>query len=166
MLILHLCTDPDNLLKLKREVANLIENKIRAELEYRDSIFTTYAVVMARENLILEDMSKSDFKYFLDKVLDCEREYHYLCLNPIIYIFLWLSLTNDNKDLKNLKIVKDNIEYINPDKDLLREIINNVSLYPYAFTKTLKQEEVNVDNIKENPTVDYKERGESLGITI
>lgn len=166
MLILHLCTDVDNLLKLKREVANLIENKIRAELEYRDSIFTTYAVVMARENLMLENMSKSDFRYFLDKVLDSEKEYHYVCLNPIVYIFLWLSLTNNKKDLRNLKIVRDNIEYLNPDEDLLRNVINNVSLYPYAFTKPSKIEEVDVDNPEENPIVDYKERGESLGITI
>lgn len=130
MLILHLCTDPDDLLELKREVANLIENKIRAELEYRDSIFTTYAAVMARENLMLEDMPKIEFKCFLDRILDCKKEYHYVCLNPAIYTLIWLLMTYSKKDFKNLKIVLDGEEFTEIDASSISKLIKKLPPFP------------------------------------
>ena len=111
MLTLHLCTKKEDENKTRARVANIIEAKIRKKLDYRDSIFATFAVTMARENVNLSLNTKDEFKRFLDKVLDNEDDNDYFCLDNQVYIFLWRELSNNRRDFKNLKIVLDETEY-------------------------------------------------------
>ena len=114
MLTLHLCTKKEDENKTRARVANIIEAKIRKKLDYRDSIFATFAVTMARENVNLSLNTKDEFKRFLDKVLDDEDDHDYFCLDNKVYIFLWRELReldSNKRDFKNLKIVLDKAEY-------------------------------------------------------
>lgn len=111
MLTLHLCTKKEDENKTRARVANIIEAKIRKKLDYRDSIFTTFAVTMARENVNLSLNTKDEFKGFLDKVLDDEDDNDYFCLDNRFYIFLWREIDSNKRDFKNLKIIVDKVEY-------------------------------------------------------
>ena len=111
MLTLHLCTKKEDENKTRARVANIIEAKIRKKLDYRDSIFTTFAITMARENVNLSLNTKDEFKGFLDKVLDDEDDNDYFCLDNRFYIFLWREIDSNKRDFKNLKIIVDKVEY-------------------------------------------------------
>ena len=135
MLNLHIYSKKEKESDVKSVVSKKIENKIRKRLDYKDSLFTTYAVVMCIENMILEDFGKKQFYLFLEDKLNSEDVFDYMCIDPIIYVYLWLLAVNKDKDYSKLKIFIDNVEQ-EVSIDLFSEIVNML-LIEYKANKAL-----------------------------
>lgn len=123
MLTLHLCTKKEDESKTRSKVADIIEAKIRKKLDYRDSIFTIFAVAMARENVNLSINSRSEFNKLMDKLLNSEDENDYFCIDTRVYMFIWTQINSNSRCFKNLSIVVDGKTYSNPDLNMLSDII-------------------------------------------
>lgn len=135
MLNLHIYSKKEKESDVKSVVSKKIEGKIRKRLDYKDSLFTTYAVVMCIENMILEDFGKKQFYLFLEDKLNSGDVFDYVCIDPIIYVYLWLLAVNKDKDYSKLKIFIDNVEQ-EVSIDLFSEIVNML-LIEYKANKAL-----------------------------
>lgn len=123
MLTLHLCIKKEDENKTRLKVADIIEAKIRKKLDYRDSIFTTFAVTMARENVNLSINSRSEFNKLMDKLLDSEDDNDYFCIDARVYMFIWTQINSNSRCFKNLSVVIDDKTYNNPSLSVLSDII-------------------------------------------
>lgn len=112
MLTLHICTNKEKENETRLNVANIIEARVRKQLEYRDNIFTTFAVTIARQKVNLEINNKDDFDILLKRVLGSQESYDYYCPNIKMCRFIISKLKNNYSDLRDISVVINDIKYM------------------------------------------------------